>query len=423
LFAIAPGVSRKRTVGIAAVVVALVVAAGLAVHRRNSRGAPRYVTAAVTVGPVARSITATGTVNPETTVQVGSYVSGVIETLSCDFNTAVKKGQLCAKIDPRPYQSVVDQDRANVNAAIAQQQKDETALQYAQLTYQRNLELSQRGIVPQDTADQSKTAADQAQAQVNLDKTTVTQRQAALEAAETNLGYTDIVSPVDGTVVSRNVTIGQTVAASFQTPTLFLIATDLTKMQVDTNVSESDIGDVHAGGRATFSVEAFPDRTFAGHVTQVRQAPQSVQNVVTYDAVIGVDNPDQALKPGMTATVHVITAERDDALRVPDQALRYVPGGIASAGRQGGGSPAERAVGTSGSGATGAPGRTEGHVWVLRNGQPVQVRVTVGLDDDMNAEIVDGDIRAGDQVIVSEQGGSSSSSNRPAAAQQPRLRF
>lgn len=397
--------------------------------------APQYTTAPVTKGPVAASVSASGTVNPVVTVQVGSYVSGVVTTVACDYNTHVTKGQVCAQIDPRPYQSTVEQDAANLAAARAQLQKDQSAAQYAQLTYTRNQNLRQRGLIPQDTLDQSKAAADQAHAQVTVDTTTVSQRQAALGAAKINLGYTKIVSPVDGTVVSRNITEGQTVAASFQTPTLFLIATDLTKMQVDTNVSESDIGSVHNGTPATFSVEAYPDRTFTGTVSQVRQAPQTVQNVVTYDVVVSAANPGDVLKPGMTATVKIITAQRQEVLRVPDQALRYTPGGVAtnSGGR---GSPA--ASGTSGRG-TSAPVGTTGRstpaavdatgersggsaaVWVLRDGNPVRVPITVGLDDNVNAEIVNGSLQQGDRVIVSEQASGQSSARGRGST--PRLRF
>ena len=201
---------------------------------------------------------------------------------------------------------------------------------------------------------------------------------------------------MNGTVVSRNVTMGQTVAASFQTPTLFLIATDLTKMQVDANVSESDIGGVTVGRDATFTVEAFPDRIFEGRVMQVRQAPQAVQNVITYDAVISVPNPELLLKPGMTATVRVITNHRDDVLRVPDPALRYTPGGLAAAAglRQAG------------------PELSLPQVWLLRDGRPTAVSVTVGLDDDTYAEIVRGALKAGDEVITSEQTGGARPSNR-----------
>ena len=219
-----------------------------------------YVTVPTTRGIVARTVTATGTVNPVLTIIVGSYVSGVIQQLYCDYNTQVKAGQVCAKIDPRPYQTIVNQDKAILNVAKAQLEKDKANLAYARLNYGRSRWLAERQSGSQEAADIAKNAHDQAQAQIDLDEATIEQRQAELDAAEVNLGYTDIVSPVDGTVVSRNVTQGQTVAASFQTPTLFLIATDLTKMQVDTSVSESDIGAIKEGNKATFTVDAFPKR-------------------------------------------------------------------------------------------------------------------------------------------------------------------
>jgi HlyD family secretion protein len=337
-------------------------------------------------------------VNPEITIQVGTYVSGVIQELHCDYNTVVRKGQLCAKIDPRPYQVVVDQDRANLSTAKAQLTKDQTSMALAKLTYDRNVDLRARGIVSQDTLDSAKSTYDQAAAQVDLDKSTIEQRQAALKAGEINLPYTNIVSPVNGTVVSRSVTMGQTVAASFQTPTLFLIATDLTKMQVDANVSESDIGGIAMGRSATFTVEAFPDHVFEGRVTQVRQAPQTVQNVVTYDVVISVPNPELLLKPRMTATVRIIVDHRDNVLRVPDHALRYTPGGLAAGG--GGALPSGRDKG-------GSP-----HVWVLRDGRPTAIPITVGLNDDTYAEVEEGALNEGDEVITSEQTSSGTASSR-----------
>ncbi len=207
----------------------------------------RYTTAPVTRGAVTRAVTATGTVNPVLTIIVGAYDSGVIQDLQCDYNTQVKKGQICAKIDPRPYQTVVDQNKANLAVAKAQLEKDKANLAYTKLGLDRAAELVQTKAVSQDTYDNAKSTYDQALATIAFDEATIQQRQAALDAAQVNLDYTNIVSPVDGTVVSRNVTMGQTVAASFQTPTLFLIATDLTKMQVDTNVSESDIGGSQRG--------------------------------------------------------------------------------------------------------------------------------------------------------------------------------
>ncbi len=366
----------------------------------------RYLTAPVTRGVVARSINATGTVNPVMTVIVGSYVSGVIQSQSCDYNTRVHKGQSCARIDPRPYQLVVDENAAQLAVARAQARKDQAALDYARINEARQARLVGRGVVSQDAVDTARSALAQARAQLLLDQATVREREASLQAARVNLGYTDIVSPVDGTVVSRNVTIGQTVAASFQTPTLFLIATDLTRMQVDTNVSESDIGSVHDGDSARFGVEAYPGRVFDARVVQVRQAPQSVQNVITYDVVLGVDNRELLLKPGMTATVNIVTAERRDVLRVPDQALRFVPGGVGAAAAASAPSTAQR-----------EPAQTR--VWVLRDGRPVAVVLRTGLDDDTYSEVLGGALRQGDPVIVGEQRGSAGTS----AAAASRLRF
>lgn len=379
--------SRARRPWLVAGLVALVLIAATVVWQGSGSGpSVQYKQAAVTRGNVTRTVTATGTVNPVLTIIVGSYVSGVIKDIHCDYNTQVKVGQVCAKIDPSPYQTVVDQNKANLAVAKAQLEKDKANLAYAQLNYDRNARLAQTSAVSKDVLDNARSALDQAKAQIGVDQATIQQREAQLAAAVVNLDYTDIVSPVDGTVVSRNVTVGQTVAASFQTPTLFLIATDLTKMQVDTNVSESDIGSIKEGNKATFTVDAFPHRTFEGTVVQVRQSPQTVQNVVTYDVVVGVDNARLVLKPGMTADTRVIVDERHGVLRVPSQALRYSPSETlrASGGRQ-------------------------GRVWVLRDNRPAAIAVTSGLDDDTFAEIVAGDLKEGDKVIVAEQRGTSKS--------------
>ncbi len=396
-------------------VLVLIAAAGATWWYAGSSGTVRYTSAAVTRGSVTRAVTATGTVNPVLTIIVGTYVSGVVQDVTCDYNTEVKKGQICAKIDPRPYQSVVNQNKANLDVAKAQLEKDTATLTYAKQIYDRNVRLAATNAISKDALDNAKSGLDQARAQVGVDRATIEQRQAQLDAAQINLGYTDIVSPVDGTVVSRNVTIGQTVAASFQTPTLFLIATDLTKMQADTNVSESDIGGIKEGDKALFTVDAFPNRTFQGTVTQVRQSPQNVQNVVTYDVVVSVDNPDLALKPGMTAANRIVTAERENVLRVPSQALRYSPEGLAGAR----GPRGQRGVTAKPT----ANGTRSGRVYVLRDGKPVAVRVTAGLDDDSFTEIVKGDLKPGEQVIIAEQrnGSSSNSSNRSASG--PRLRL
>ena len=394
---------------------AVIAAVGIAWWLSGTGGNVRYATAAVTRGDVTRAVVATGTVNPVLTIIVGSYVSGTIQDVQCDFNTQVKQGQVCAKIDPRPYQTVVDQNRANLVVAQAQLAKDKANLGYAQVTYDRNVRLVQTNAVSKDALDSAKSALDQAQAQIGVDQATIELRQAQLEAAQVNLGYTNIVSPVNGTVVARNVTIGQTVAASFQTPTLFLIATDLTKMQVDTNVSESDIGGIKDGNKGYFTVDAFPNRNFQGAVSQVRQAPQTLQNVVTYDVVVSVDNEDLALKPGMTAASRIVTDERKGVLRVPSQALRFVPSGAAApttTQRTGASGPARQSA---------APPSNQGAVYVLRDGVPVKVPVTVGLDDDSRAEIVKGDLKQGERVIVTEQRGNNTASKPAVTA--PRLQL
>lgn len=390
---------------LAAAIVILLLCVGTAVYWfKNRPAAVSYLTVPVTRGVVARAVTATGTVNPVLTVTVGSYVSGVIRDQYCDFNTQVRVGQLCAKIDPRPYQAIVNQDRANLANARAQLLKDQANLTYDKIAYQRDVGLVKRGIVSQDTVDSAKSAYDQALAQIEVDKAVIQQDQAALESGLVNLGYTNIISPVDGTVVSRTITIGQTVAASFQTPTLFLIATDLTQMEVDTNVSESDVGGLREGNRATFIVEAYPNRTFTGKVLQFRQAPQTVQNVVTYDVVIGVANNDHLLEPGMTATARIVIDQRVNVLRVPDQALRFIPAGVSTASE------------ASSTGRTSSATVGQGYVWLLRDGHPLPVSVKIGLDDDSYAEVVEGSIHPGDQVVVSEQ-----RTRGAASASQPRL--
>ena len=380
---------RRWLIG-AGLVLALLVVAAASWWAMRGDTSVHYTTVPVSRGPVIRAVTATGTVNPVLTIIVGSYVSGVIQQLFCDYNTPVKTGQICAKIDPRPYQTVVDQDKANLDVAKAQLEKDKANVVYAQVNYERNRKLALKQYVSQDVADVAKSELDQGKAQVELDEATIVLRQAELDAATINLGYTDTVSPVDGTVVSRAVTMGQTVAATLQTPTLFLIATDLTKMEVDTNVSESDIGLIKEKDPASFTIDAWPGRLFQGAVVQVRQSPQTVQNVVTYDVVVAVDNTDLALKPGMTAATQIITDQRADVLRVPDQALRYMPAGAA---------------------ASGTP--ETARLWLLRDGKPVAVAVVAGLDDDSFTEIVSGDVKPGDQVITAEQRGAAAHGATP----------
>lgn len=392
---------RSRKAYVAAGIAVLVAGSGVVWWLTYRAPAVSYLTAPVTRGDVTTTITASGSVNPVTTVQVGTYVSGTITSLACDYNTRVRRHQLCAKIDPAPYEIVVEEDRADVEAAMAQLAKDQANADYAKLASDRASLLFKEDSGSREAADNALSVYNQATASVRLDSAQIAQRSAALKAAKINLGYTDIVSPVDGTVVSRNVTAGQTVAASLQTPTLFLIAADLTKMQVDTNVSESDIAGALPGASATFTVDAFPAGVFHGTVAQVRQAPVSVQNVITYDVVLTVDNSDLRLKPGMTATARIATAQALHVLRVPSQALRFTPRG--SSGRP-----------------TASHGRRGQQViWVMRAGKLMRVPIVVGLDDDTYAEIRGGDIRLSDQVVTGHTGGGSPSKSATVAT--PRL--
>jgi HlyD family secretion protein len=369
---------RWRSV-VAALLVLVLAGFGYRALVGQERAAPRYRTEKVTRGDLTASVTATGTVNPVKTVQVGTYVSGPIQAIDVDFNSPVMKDQRVAKIDPRPFELRVQQSEAglaNARAALAKARAD---LQYKSANLVRNRKLKDQGIVAADAVDILASGVEQARAEVALQEAQAQQAEAQLEEARVNLGYTDIVSPVDGVVVSRAVDVGQTVAASFQTPTLFVIAEDLTKMQVNANVSEADIGDVRAGQPASFSVDAYPERPFTGTVAQVRNSPLNVQNVITYDVVIAADNADLALRPGMTANVEIVTGKREHVLRVPTAALRFRPPG--------------------GQGeAVAAPAGTV--VWRLTSDGPEAVSVTPGLTDDSYTEVRTGGLAEGDAVIV-----------------------
>jgi HlyD family secretion protein len=366
----------------------------------------RYVTARVTRGDIQRTVTMTGALNPVVTAQVGSYVSGNIKSWSCDYNTKVKIGQTCAVIDPLPFQVVVDGDEADVHTEEAQLAKDRVAAVNAKLIYTHDQKLISEGIVSQEQLDTDKATADQDTAQIDLDIATVASKRAALHAAQVNLAYTNIVSPVNGMVITRYIDVGQTVVSNLQSSTLFLIGRDMSKMQVDTNVSEADVGDVKPGQKSTFTVQAFPARTFQGSVRQIREGPITVQNVVTYDVVVDVDNSDLALFPGMTADAHIITAERTDVLRVPLPAIRFTPQGL---GRQPGGDhrPASESSAAARRGGSGPRPRRQGRrsgpmarVWVLRDGKLVAVNVQTGLDDGTLVEVSSDELRVGDLVVV-----------------------
>jgi len=345
-----------------------------------------YLDAPVTHGAITATVTATGTLNPLVSVQVGTYVSGPVQALFADYNTEVRRGQLLAKIDPRPFQVKVDEAEADLANARAKLVKDRADAALRAVTLKRNRALAGKGIVAQSDLDLAVSEDRQAQAQIALDEAEIQSAEAKLREARVNLAYTDIVSPVDGVVVSRSVDVGQTVAASFQTPTLFVVAEDLARMQVNVSVSESDIGPVAVDQNASFTVDAYPGTTFRGRVTQVRNAPVTVQNVVTYDVVVGVDNADLRLKPGMTANVAITVAERADVLRVPTGALRFRP------------AVQEAASVTT----TTAPAHAERGARVFvrgEGGKPRAVPVTTGIADDRFTEVTSG-LTEGQHVLI-----------------------
>ncbi len=363
--------------------------------------AVRYDTATVDRGPVVAKVTASGTLSALVTVQVGSQVSGRIQTLYADFNSHVKKGELLAKIDPQLFQAAVEQAQANLMAAQGNQAKAQAQATDAVRQLKRSKDLLARNLLAQSDYDTAQATADADEAAVQAAKGAVEQAKAALDQARTNIGLTDIVSPTDGIVISRNVDVGQTVAASFQAPVLFEVAQDLSKMQVDTSVAESDIGRLVKGMQATFTVDAYPRTPFTGTVREIRNAPQTVQNVVTYDAVIDVDNPDLRLKPGMTANVTFVYARRDDALRVTNAALRFRPDSTLFAEMEGappGGPPHLQGAASTEEAGTAAPNQRT--LWVLRGDHAAPVHVEIGVSDGTHTEIAGGDIHAGDRVVI-----------------------
>ena len=324
------------------ILIILLLLAGIgifAAFAMNRKAPTQYYTAKVDHGDIRQVVDATGTINAVTTVQVGSQVSGTISKLFADFNSHVKKGQIVAQIDPSLFEGSLSQTqadlenaRANLAASHANTEKAKATATQTKADYERNLALTKEGVVSQQALDLAKANADSAQAQVSAAqaqevqaRAQVAQKEAAVKVAQTNLNYTTIHAPIDGTVVARNVDVGQTVAASLQAPTLFTIAQDLTKMQVYAKTDESDVGQIRSGQRVTFKVDAYPRDTFSGKVSQVRMNSTVVQNVVTYDTIVDFDNPDLKLFPGMTAYVTIPVASAPNVIKIPNGALRYKP--------------------------------------------------------------------------------------------------
>ena len=365
------------------------------VRHLRTGGAATYQTANVTRGPITQAVTATGTLNPVVNVQVGSQVSGNISKLFVDFNSQVKAGQVVAQIDPALFQAAVTQAEGDVASAQA-------GLELAKLNAKRTQDLFARKTSSQADLDQAMANLHQGEANVKI-------KQGALDKVKADLEHCTITSPIDGVVISRSVDVGQTVAASLQAPVIFQIANDLAKMQIDSNVAEADVGVVQVGQDVDFTVDAFPTQTFHGKVVQVRNAPITVQNVVTYDTVIGVSNPDLKLKPGMTANVSIVAARKDNVLQIKNAALRYRPS-EAGAAEMGSRSPSSR-------GGRGSSGRerttSERTVYVLSGSRPTPVQIKTGISDGVVTEVVEG-LKEGDGVVTAEMAAKSQPASTPA---------
>ncbi|MFL5436153.1 MAG: efflux RND transporter periplasmic adaptor subunit [Myxococcales bacterium] len=382
--------------------------AGLACGKKVA--AP-YKTEPVTRGSVNESVSATGDVSALVTVSVGSQVSGIVDKLYVDFNSPVKKGQLLATLDARLFEAALQKTDASVASARAGVQKAQAALADSQRLVSRDQELFKGGLIARSELDTAMATNDGNAASLAGAKAAVLQANADRAQAAANLAFTKITSPIDGVVVSRSVDAGQTVAAALQAPTLFVIANDLTKMQILANVDQADVGKVHEGEDAKFTVDAYPGEVFKGHISQVRQAATTTNNVVTYAAVIQADNPDRKLRQGMTAAVTIVAANHDDVLRVPNAALRVhidIP------------APASIPLVAEARAATGNRPRRDPRaaiVYKLVNGNAQAVNVTLGLSDGQRTE-VSGDLAENDQVIVSG-GNASSTTGNANAAQRP----
>lgn len=443
----------------------------------NGNRKQSFRTAPIERGELLSTISSTGTLNAVVTVQVGTQVSGTIQQMLVDYNSPVKKGMLVARIDPATFEAKVNQAQAdlensratvlNQRAGVAKARADlvnskanvvrqQVAVRDAKVKLESRVRLFQEGGIAQEDRDSAQATYDAAvaqleaaeagvsssqaalevtQAQLTAADAQVRQKQASLVLAQVDLSNTFIRAPVDGVVVSRNVDVGQTVAASLQAPTLFLIAQDLTKMQVDTNVDEADIGRVSLDQEATFTVDSYPGQSFRGRVVQIRQSPQVVQNVVTYDTVVAVANPDFKLKPGMTANVKILVARRENALLVPNAAFRVRMEGAASGSAAGQPAPTRPSQpgmagpmapppvmaagrGPEGTGRQVTPGGKQ-RVWLLQDGKPVERQVKTGLSDGQKMEVLEG-LAEGDKVIV----GLGGSTQSPATGSgSPRLRL
>lgn len=346
----------------------------------RSTGGTVYKTQKIETGDIMESITASGTINPLSTVSVGSQASGRIAEIYVDYNSVVKKGQLLALIDQENAKATVQQREAALEIAKAQVAVEENNIKYYKKALNRISKLNASKYSTEKDLEAAERDYDNSVAQLALEQAQVKQAQASLNSAQTELSYTEIKAPVDGIVISKAVEVGQTVAASFETPELFSVAEDLTKMQIEASVVEADIAKVKEGQNVRFTVDSYSDDYFYGTVTQVRDEATTTSNVVTYTVVIGIDNTDMKLKPGMTANVEIITAEEKDVILVPNQALRFYIDDSDNAKRY-----------------------KDRGVWIMKNGKPERVVVKIGVSDEDNTQILEGNIKLGDEVIIGKE--------------------
>jgi HlyD family secretion protein len=395
---------KKRLIASVAGVVA--VSASLAAYYRANgpADAPGYVMSAAARGSVVDSVEATGTVQAVTTVQVGSQVSGTIQSLHADFNSQVRKGDVIARLDPSLLQAQVDQASATVVRLEADVERARVDVDDAEMKLWRARQLQQAGLIPMVDLEAAESTERQAKASRKAAEAQVTQARAALAQNQVNAMHAVITAPIDGIVISRDVDVGQTVAASMSAPTLFVIAKDLAQMQVEASIDESDIGRIKAGQHVTFQVDAYPRQTFTGVVAQVRLQPVVAQNVVSYVTVIDVPNPDHLLKPGMTANASIEIARADDVITVPNAALRFQP-------------PADAAPLEGRRGGRGAA------VWTLRDGELQPLAVQPGITDGRSTAIVGGDVAENTPIVTglaaSTAGPSPTANASPLVPQRP----
>lgn len=361
-----------------AFIVVIVIIIGILLFLKKSDRDPQYITQKAKRCDIRATVSATGTVNAVTTVLVGTQASGTIRQLYVDYNSTVKKGQLLAQIDPSSFEAQVAQASANLSLARANLEKSKVALRDTLTNFERNKILYGKNFISRSDLDSSETSYLSALAQIKASEAQVDQTRAALNLAQTNLRYTRILSPVNGTVISRNIDVGQTVAASFQTPTLFTIAQDLTKMQIDASIDEADIGRIKTGHPVTFTVDAYPEMIFKGNVSEIRNAPTTIQNVVTYAVIVKVDNPELKLKPGMTANVSIIIDSKNDILCIPNASLRV--------------KIQDKELAATAPRGTG--------IWILEDKKPKRISLTTGISDNRFTEVLSGNISESSPIIV-----------------------